>query len=122
MTDTVTLDSGLQKSIIGAVNANMEKQIAFTQELVRFPSVRGREKSAQDFLYQQMADRGLSMDRWALEISDIESHPGFSPVSVDYNNAINVVGTHRPEKEQGRSLILNGHIDVVPVGPLDMWA
>ena len=34
---------------------------------------------------------------------------------------INVVGTHRPESETGRSLILNGHVDVVPTGPLDMW-
>jgi acetylornithine deacetylase len=46
---------------------------------------------------------------------------GFSPVAVSYENAINVVGTHRPEQTKGRSLILNGHIDVVPTGPLDMW-
>ncbi len=26
-----------------------------------------------------------------------------------------------PENPKGRSLILNGHIDVVPPGPLDMW-
>jgi acetylornithine deacetylase/succinyl-diaminopimelate desuccinylase-like protein len=26
-----------------------------------------------------------------------------------------------PAKETGRSLILQGHCDVVPVGPLDMW-
>ena len=55
-------------------------------------------------------------------MADIKDHSGFSPVAVDYDNAINVVGTHRPVREAGRSLILNGHIDVVPVGPLDMWA
>jgi len=32
-----------------------------------------------------------------------------------------VVGSHRPATPTGRSLILNGYIDVVPVGPLDMW-
>ena len=47
--------------------------------------------------------------------------PGFSPVHVDYDNAFNVVASHRPRQAKGRSLILNGHIDVVPVGPLDMW-
>ena len=46
----------------------------------------------------------------------------FSPVAVDYQNAINVVATHRPAETLGRSLILNGHIDVVPEGPLDMWS
>jgi acetylornithine deacetylase len=43
-------------------------------------------------------------------------------VTVNYDNAVNVVGAHRPHNEAGRSLILNGHVDVVPVGPLDMWA
>jgi acetylornithine deacetylase len=33
-----------------------------------------------------------------------------------------VVGTHRPREETGRSLILNGHVDVVPTGPEDMWS
>jgi len=32
-----------------------------------------------------------------------------------------VVGTHRSASRNGRSLILNGHIDVVPEGPLEMW-
>jgi acetylornithine deacetylase len=52
----------------------------------------------------------------------IRDHPGFSPVTVDYSNAINVVGSHRPREATGRSLILNGHIDVVPTGPTDMWS
>jgi acetylornithine deacetylase len=32
-----------------------------------------------------------------------------------------VVGSHRPTSRKGRSLILNGHIDVVPTGPLERW-
>ncbi|MGO4833755.1 ArgE/DapE family deacylase, partial [Rhizobiaceae sp. 2RAB30] len=35
--------------------------------------------------------------------------------------AYNVVGASRCASPAGRSLILNGHIDVVPAGPLDMW-
>ncbi|HIG43134.1 MAG: ArgE/DapE family deacylase [bacterium] len=115
------LNSDLEDKIIQSVKTNMDKQIAFTKELVRFPSVRGQEHTAQDFLFTQMKNRGLTMDRWSIDVADIKSHPGFSPVAVDYANAINVVGTHRPKAETGKSLILNGHIDVVPVGPLDMW-
>jgi acetylornithine deacetylase len=33
-----------------------------------------------------------------------------------------VVGAWRPSSPKGRSLILNGHIDVVPEGPHDMWS
>jgi acetylornithine deacetylase len=34
---------------------------------------------------------------------------------------VNVVGSLRSRTRGGRSLILNGHVDVVPTGPLDMW-
>lgn len=121
MASLQSLDASLTQEITQAVADGMTDQIAFTQDLVRFPSVRGQEHTAQDFLFKEMKKRGLSMDRWAVSEKDIASHPGFSPVSVSYDNAINVVGTHRPREETGRSLVLNGHIDVVPVGPLDMW-
>ncbi len=117
----MSLDPKIEQAIIQAVKANMPNQLAFTQDLVRHPSVRGQEHTAQDFLFKSLQTRGLTMDRWQIDVSAIESHPGFSPVDVDYSNAINVVGTHRPKQENGQSLILNGHIDVVPVGPLDMW-
>lgn len=115
------IDEALAQEIRVAVRDGMAAQIAFTEELVRKPSVRGQEHTAQDFLFGELKERGYAMDRWAIDVASIENHPGFSPVSVPYDNAINVVGTHRPREETGRSLILNGHIDVVPTGPLDMW-
>jgi acetylornithine deacetylase len=111
----------IEQQIIRAVKDNMSRQVAFTQALVRHPSVRSQEHTAQDFIFKAMQDRGLTMDRWQIEVADIASHPGFSPVDVDYGNAINVVGAHRPRQTTGQSLILNGHMDVVPPGPLDMW-
>jgi acetylornithine deacetylase len=115
------IEQKLQHSIQEAVAEGMIDQLAFTRELVRHPSVRGQEHTCQDFIFKSLRERGFAMDRWAIDTADIESHPGFSPVSVSYDNAINVVGTHRPRTETGRSLILNGHVDVVPTGPLDMW-
>ena len=48
--------------------------------------------------------------------------PDFSPVRSSFERGWNVVGTHRLIREStGRYLILNGHIDVVPSGPEDMW-
>lgn len=115
------LDSKLERDILEAVHSGFDAQVEMTRELVQFKSVRGREHTAQDYLFGQMKARGYAMDRWAIDVDEIDSHPGFSPVTVDYTNAINVVGTHRPRAETGRSLILNGHVDVVPEGPQDMW-
>ncbi|MEM8754722.1 MAG: ArgE/DapE family deacylase [Pseudomonadota bacterium] len=116
------LDPKLADDILAAVDDGFDEQVEWTRELVRHPSLRGREHTAQDFIHDALARRGYAMDRWAIDVADIEGHPGFSPVKVDYSNAINVVGAHRPRVETGRSLILNGHVDVVPEGPRDMWS
>ncbi|GGB53431.1 acetylornithine deacetylase [Tistrella bauzanensis] len=118
---TSKLDPALTDAILTAVKEGFSDQVAFTQDLIRMPSVRGREHTAQDFVARALRDRGLAVDRWAIDVNEISHHPGFSPVAVDYQNALNVVGTHRPRNETGRSLILNGHIDVVPEGPHEMW-
>jgi acetylornithine deacetylase len=71
------------------------------------------------------ADRGLSVGRWKVEVDKIRHLPA-SPRWRCRTAAWNVVGAHRARTPggggAGRSLILNGHIDVVPTGPLDMWA
>jgi acetylornithine deacetylase len=115
------LDEDLMTNILAAVDDAFDDQVAFTQNLVSYPSQRGQEHTAQEFMHEAMRSRGLAMDRWAIDVDEIRDHPGFSPVNVSYENAVNVIGTHQPRLAQGRSLILNGHIDVVPTGPLDMW-
>ena len=112
----------LAQKITDAVDLGWDEQIAFTQDLIRYPSVRGQEHTAQAFMHDELAKRGYAMDRWVVQEDEIKDHPGFSPIAVPYDNAINVVGTHTPRHAKGRSLILNGHIDVVPVGPRDMWS
>jgi acetylornithine deacetylase len=115
------LDSDTAKTIMKAVDDGFDDQIALTADLVRFPSVRGAEHTAQDFVAAEMRKRGLGVDRWRVDVEKIRHLPGFSPVHVNYDNAFNVVGAQRVDNPKGRSLILNGHIDVVPTGPLDMW-
>ncbi|MBB4285303.1 ArgE/DapE family deacylase [Roseospira goensis] len=116
------LDPSLSREILAAVEDGFADQVAVLENLVRFPTLRGQEHTAQDYMFDALAARGYALDRWTLDVEAIRHHPGFSPVTVDYGQALNVVGTHRPREAKGRSLILNGHMDVVPTGPADMWA
>ncbi len=118
----MTLDPSLARDIATAVDEGFDEQVGWLQDLVRHPSQRGAEHTAQEMVHGALAARGYGMDRWAIDVDEIRDHPGFSPVTVDYTNAINVVATHTPEQTSGRSLILNGHIDVVPTGPRAMWS
>ena len=114
------MDDVLKNRIKRAVDARFEEQVQFLSELTAHPSTRGSEQSAQDFMVRTLSDRSMEVDRWQIDVSDIAHLPGFSPVIGNYDDAVNVVGTRR-SRSKGRSLILNGHIDVVPEGPLDMW-
>lgn len=115
------LDQSLARDIIAAVDAGFTDQVKETAALTAIPSLRGQEATAQDFMARKYRERGLGVDHWKINVADIQHLPGFSPVAVSYDNAYNVVGTHRPREKKGRSLILNGHIDVVPTGPADLW-
>lgn len=115
------MDQSLPTRILSAVDALFDDEIAFLSELTAHPSTRGQEQSAQDFMAAALETRGYEVDRWQIRVDEIRDLPGFSPVIGEYEDAVNVVGRHRSATKKGRSLILNGHIDVVPEGPLDMW-
>ncbi|MGE2730773.1 ArgE/DapE family deacylase [Mycolicibacterium vaccae] len=123
MTSTQIADLSAEQRdrILAAVDAQFDRQVRFTQELIRHPSLRGAEASAQDLLYGAMSGRGLEMDRWELDPEELAGHPGAGKVEVSYAGVDNVVGTYQPGRELGRSLILNGHVDVVPEGPEAQW-
>ncbi len=115
------LDATLTDRIKAAVAAGFAEQTRFTSELTALPSLRGAEAPAQDVMARAYHAAGLAVDRFKVELDQIRHLPGFSPVMVSYDDAWNVVGAHRASNPRGRSLILNGHIDVVPTGPVEMW-
>lgn len=115
------MDDEIRLGIMKAVDARFDEQVEFLAELVGYPSTRGNERDAQDFLATEFGARGYSVDSWTIEVEKIAGLPGFSPVLGNYDDAVNVVATHAGADASARSLILNGHVDVVPVGPEDMW-
>src|SRR6187549_4043974 len=121
----VMLEQALKTQIMNQVDRQFDDQTKVLADLVRIPSTRFREAPAQDMMARLFKEDKLSVDRWQIKIDDLKHLPGYSPHSQDYDDAWNVVGAWRPSssssKNGGRSLILNGHIDVVPEGPRDMW-
>ncbi|KRE09541.1 acetylornithine deacetylase [Bosea sp. Root381] len=115
------LDPALRDKILASVEAGFAEQVAFTQELIRFPSLRGEEHACQDFVYRAMKERGFTIDRFKMDEAAIKAHPGGGPFSEFHSDAPIVVGIHHPREEKGRSLILQAHVDVVPTGPADQW-
>lgn len=106
-----------------AVAEGFERQTGWLGKLASFDSTRGNEGPCQDWLAGEFATRGWQVDKYAIDESQISGLPGFSPVvDVDYTKAIQVVATHDVDEPVGKSLILQGHIDVVPPGAPELWS
>ena len=112
-----------EKVILASVDSLQEKALQMLSTLVGFDSQIGQEKPAQDYMAEYFSDQGLEVDRFEIDLDLIKDRAGYSPALIDYHGRENVIGIHRAVApfNQGRSLILNGHIDVVPTGPLDRW-
>jgi acetylornithine deacetylase len=112
----------IHEKLRAAVEANWNRQVAWLETIVSFPSLRGKEAPCQDWIAREFAARGWAVDRYTLNDVAMETLPGFSPVmDTDYRDAVQVVASLRAPAQQGRSLILQGHVDVVPTGPIEMW-
>lgn len=113
---------GLEQQIVAEVARGFDDQVAWLTQLAAFDSTRGNEAACQDWLAEELARRGLAVDRYSIDVDAIAGQPGFSPVvDADYSKAVQVVAAHRVATPIGRSLILQGHIDVVPTGAPELW-
>jgi acetylornithine deacetylase len=121
MTDAVTLDPGARRAILDACDALKADGIAMLERLVRCPSTLGNEASALDEMARIYEGIGLTPRRVPTDPAVLKDHPGFSPPLISYAGRDNVVAVHRPRQGGGRSLVLQGHVDVVPEGAADEW-
>ena len=114
------MTANARNKVLKHLEKNMKESVNFLQELIRIPSVTGSEKEIQEFISKKLNQMGLSVDVWEPDINELKKHPAYVPASNDYKERPNVVGVIKG-KGKGRSLLLNGHVDVIPTGSLDAW-
>lgn len=112
------LDPGARRAILDACDALRDSTIDITTRLVRHPSTLGNEAGAVNEMARQFEALGLAPRRIPIVPTD---DPIFSPPLMGYEGRDNVVALHQPHEARGRSLVLQGHVDVVPEGAADLW-
>ena len=103
-----------------AIESHRAEALRLLQDLVRIPSLEGEEKPCMDLLEAKLREMGLEVDRWSPDDDELAAHPAFVPTGFSYAERPNVVGVCRGSGG-GRSLKFNGHLDVVPIGPAELW-
>ncbi|MXP61789.1 ArgE/DapE family deacylase [Roseomonas sp. M0104] len=115
------LDPGVRRAILDAVAALEGEAVAALERLVRCPSTLGNEASALEEMARNYGALGLEPVRIPTVPEKLAEHPGFSPPLISYEGRDNVAAVFTPREKRGRSLVLQGHVDVVPEGAADIW-
>ncbi len=110
-----------EQSILDAVASVRADTEALLMRLVREPSLLGEEQGAIAVMHDAFAGLGLAPRRVPVDPAALADKPGWSPPLIPYDGRDCVVATHRPRAPRGRSLLLQGHVDVVPEGAADLW-
>jgi acetylornithine deacetylase len=113
----------MDAEILAAVAAEEPAMIELLAELVEAPTLLGAEAGGQAIMRRAFAQLGLEPFDIPLDPGVLTGHPGAAPYSWDVAGKANVVATWQPAAPaDGRSLVLNGHIDVVSPEPSSLWS
>ncbi len=110
-----------QSLIREQLEKDREEAVALLQDWVKNPSVQGAEESIQTSIAKTLDAMGASVDLWVMEGEELLKHPYFVSPRQEFAGSPNVVGVWKGSGE-GRSIILNGHVDVVPAGDSAQWS
>ena len=141
----------IEKQIIQYIDGHKESYISFLQDLIRIPSITGYEKKAQEFVRKKISEIGAEAEflepdlkKMFEKFPEVAQVPSIGEEGLDmplmtddkftyeqimaspydrlksYKDRPNVIGRIKGTGG-GRSLILNGHIDTVPVGDETKW-
>jgi acetylornithine deacetylase len=116
----VELDDGLAQTIRGAVQARREDAVNLLQELVRIPSVTGKEGAVGEVVGRAFSERGLDVDTWEATREETEPYRDHVGEQSSYEDRPNVAGV-RSGTAEGRSILLNAHTDTVDPGDPTAW-
>jgi len=117
----------LERRVLDAVDtAALVEALA---DLIALDTSGGAETPGQEHVAEFMSEIGLDVDRWQLDLDALRRDPSYSE-ELDRAEALGVVGQLGGERTAmggdgpaaGPTLVLNGHIDVVPAGDLARWS
>ncbi|MBL7851362.1 MAG: peptidase [Cyclobacteriaceae bacterium] len=102
------------------IDSNTASAVELLSRLVQQASTQGNEQGVQAVVIEKLKSLGLEVDVWDPEYSVLATSLYFVPSRNNFGGSPNVVGVLKGTGG-GKSIILNGHIDVVPEGDRTKW-
>jgi len=102
------------------IDENRDELIAFLQKIIRIPSVTGDEGPVQDYLNGYLKEMGMETDMFVPNLDELKTHTAYVKESHPYHGRPNIVASIKGSGG-GKSLLFNGHVDVIPEGAGENW-
>ena len=109
-----------QRKLTSALEASQEDLVNFIRTLVQCPSLANDEGPVQEIIQDKLKSLGLDTEKIIVKFDKLKDHPAFCDDGFSPDSRVNILGQWCNDGD-GRSLILNGHVDVVPTGPENLW-
>ncbi len=115
------LDPHTLASIID--HLDVDGMVNCLSDLVKIPSVTGsaEESQAQHWFAEQLRQNDFDTDLWQIDLPTILADPEFPGMEVERSEGWGLVGNLPGTDKDAPTLVLNGHIDVVPPGDIQQW-
>jgi len=124
------LISDIESRVLTLIEQRQTDLIATLQQMIRYktvtPALNARAegddyREHQKFVRFLLDDMGFESEMWEIDASQLEDGPGCGVIANRDMSGMPVVVGRLPSDGEGKSLILNGHYDVVPEGDATLW-
>jgi acetylornithine deacetylase len=117
---------GREAAVFEAIEQRRDDLVSLAKELIAFDTTARtfdepprQEAALQSFLARRLEAIGAEVDVWEPQAEDLAGHPQV-PRGLAFAGRPQLIA--RISGERGdRSLLFNGHIDVVPADPVERW-
>ena len=121
------MSAGLERSVVAEIERRRSELVELLATLVGFDTrapgddLAPRDEAAlQGYLADRLRAAGLDVDVWEPDVADLPATDYPIPAGYHFRGRPQLVA-RRAGAGGGRSLLLNGHVDVVTPEPLQQW-
>jgi acetylornithine deacetylase len=122
--------SEVENKVLDLIDGNRNELIALLQKLVQFKTITPQDDTRvehsefadhQEFIRGILDKMNFDLETWEADATKLDRFPGSGVYPERDLSNMPIVSGKLPGSGNGRSLILNGHYDVVPIGLIENW-
>ncbi|MGO9646120.1 MAG: M20 family metallopeptidase [Candidatus Bathyarchaeia archaeon] len=113
--------------LLSSVDEKKDQIIKLTRDLVRFDTTTPnpgeephQDRECQEYIAEELGEIGFRVEMWEPDLNAMARSYPFQIAGQSFKNRP-ILAARLKGNGKGRSLILNAHIDVVPVNPAVKW-